>query len=72
MSYIVVVEVDLSDEDNHRGNVDDVKVRTLAKDGDVIKFDAPAQHNTAVEVTKEIVNAVLDAGFVAFEVHHSW
>ncbi len=72
MAYIVYADVLLGIEINQSGNCAKVNARVLAQDDSHICFDIPGDFKRQKEITKELCNTLIDAGFYSFNVGHSF
>ncbi len=72
MGYIICAECELDDEDNHGAVIEDVNARILNKEKDKITFDVRGDFSNNKEITKNLCLSLIDAGFLAFEIRHSY
>jgi hypothetical protein len=72
MSYIIVAEVALDVEENHAGKVEKVDARILSRRGENITFDIRGEFGKEKELTKKMCMALINAGFVSFDIRHSY
>ena len=72
MGYIIVAECDLSEEDNGAAKISEVDARILVKNDDVIKFDIKGDFLNKQELTKKLCDSLINAGFLSFEIYHSY
>ena len=72
MGYIICAECYLDDEDNHGAVIEDVNARILSKDKDKITFDVRGDFFNNKEIAKNLCLSLIDAGFLAFEIQHSY
>ena len=72
MTYIITATVHLNDEVNRSGQRELVKARVLSERDGCIKFSAPGEFGEEQARTKALCDALIGAGFVAFEIGHSY
>lgn len=74
MSYIITAKVMLGIEVNRAGNTNRVDARILNYDeeNEVIIFDIKGDHKRKSELTRELCNTLINAGFCSFEIGHSY
>ena len=72
MGYIIYAECDLGDEDNYGAVAEDVSAGILRKDKDTITFDVKGDFSSNKEITKSLCLSLIDAGFLAFDIRHSY
>lgn len=72
MSYIIVARVDTACEENYGGDPNKVVARILDKSDGYIKFDIRGDHFKRKELTKKMCDTLINAGFVSFEIYHSY
>jgi hypothetical protein len=72
MSYIICAEVDLDAEENHAGDIEKVEARTLSSRDGHITFDIRGNFKNKKELTKHLCTTLIDAGFVSFDISHSY
>ena len=75
MGYIICAEVDLTDEDNHRGSVEKTKatcLRVLSEKDNHVTFDIRGDFHRQQELTKKMCIDLIDSGFTCFSIHHSY
>lgn len=72
MSYIVVANVDVTDEDNAGADKTAVEARILAERNGEITFDVSGDHQRKKELTLQMATTLINAGFYCFEIHHSY
>ncbi len=72
MSYIITAEVRLSDEENFHGDRSKVDARVLSERDGYITFDVAGDHYKKEELTKKLCSTLIDAGFLSFDIGHSY
>lgn len=72
MSYIVTATVRTSLDENSGGNAEAVKARVLSKGAYEITFDVPGVFSKQKEITLALCETLINAGFVSFEIGHSY
>jgi hypothetical protein len=72
MSYIIIAEVDTTREENMHGDFSKVNASVLSERNGFISFDVPCKFYEAQQRTKALCESLIDAGFVAFAVSHSY
>ena len=72
MSYIIIAEVGLNSEENSGGNIEKVEARIFHKRGNIIYFDVPGDLDNKKEITRKLCNSLINAGFVQFNIRHSF
>jgi len=72
MGYIICAECNLDDVDNSGAIIEDVNARILNKEKDKITFDVRGDFYNNDEITKNLCLSLIDAGFLAFEISHSY
>lgn len=72
MSYIITAEVRTDTEENYHGKKEQVDARILSEKDGYITFDIPGDFKKQKELTKKLCNTLIDAGFVSFEIGHSY
>lgn len=72
MTYIITANVDVNDEGNLSGQRDKVSARILSERDGYIKFSVPGEFGEEQARTLALCKSLIDAGFVAFEIGHSY
>ena len=72
MSYIIVATVSLEAEENFFGNIENVDACILRQWKGYINFDIRGDFSKSKELTKKLCNTLIDAGFISFEIRHSY
>lgn len=72
MSYIVTAEVILGVEENYQGDRAKVAARILSERNGVVTFDVPRDFSRQAEITRNLCNSLIDAGFYSFSIGHSY
>ena len=72
MSYIICAEVNLEAEENHAGKIENVEARTLSTKRNYITFEIHGEFDKQKELTKKLCLTLIESGFVAFEIRHSY
>ena len=72
MSYIITAEVSTEDEVNCGADIGAVDARILCNDGVYITFDIRGDFYKTKELTKYLCSTLINAGFVAFKIGHSY
>jgi len=72
MSYIITAEVYTDKEENWQGDISKVNARILSKRDICVTFDIPGNFKNQKELTKQLCNMLVDAGFVSFTIGHSY
>lgn len=72
MSYIIVAEVDTEAEENYHGDKTKVDARILSEYDSYIKFDIKGEHDKKPELTMKLCKTLIDAGYMSFDIRHSY
>lgn len=73
MSYIITARVYTKCEENFHGDLARVNARVLDKNDDgLITFDIPGEFGKQQELTLQLCKTLIDAGFVSFDIGHSY
>jgi hypothetical protein len=72
MGYIITGKGFTDIEENLSGDVSKVDARVLSKRDGEITFDIRGDFYKQKELTKKLCNTLIDAGFVSFEIGHSY
>ncbi len=72
MSYIITARASLSTDVNSNARIADVDARVLSRDDNYVTFDIPGIFGREQELAMKLCKAMVDAGFVAFEIGHSY
>jgi len=72
MSYIITAEVRKNSEENILGKPEKVDARILAEDQYTIEFDVRGDFKKQKELTKKLCISLIDAGYLSFEIGHSY
>ena len=72
MSYIITAEVFERREENFLGDKSKVEARILSNHGGAIIFDIPGDFNKQKELTKKLCTTLIDAGYLSFDIRHSY
>jgi len=72
MSYIITATVHLNDEANHSGQRDKVQARVLSERDGYVKFCVPGEFGEEQTRTQALCESLIVAGFVAFDIGHSY
>ena len=72
MSYIITAEVRKDSEENIFGKPEKVNARILSETQHTIEFDVKGDFYKQKEITKNLCMSLIDAGYLSFEIGHSW
>lgn len=74
MSYIITADVYIHSEINMGADISKVKSRILSEHNGYISFDVKGDFDTKVqrELILELCRDLIDAGFVEFNISHSY
>jgi hypothetical protein len=74
MSYIITAEVNTAEEMNANGDITKVVARVLSKRDGRITFDVPGDFDPdkQKQITKNLCETMIDAGFMSFCIGHSY
>ncbi len=74
MGYIITAEIDTADHMNMCGDITKVDARVLSQHDGYITFDVRWDFDTDEQkkLTKNLCTTLVDAGFVAFMIGHSY
>ena len=72
MGYIITAEVSLDREENWCGVVDKVEARILTRTEYRITFDVRGDFDKQAALTLELCRTLIEAGFVSFDIGHSY
>ena len=72
MSYIITATVDLCDDVNAGAKPDCVQARVLDRSEGRIVFDVPGTFGAEKAQTLALCADLVNAGFVAFDIEHSY
>lgn len=72
MSYIVTANVRTKVEENLGGKIEAVNASILKQGDGEITFDVIGDFSRQKEITLELCKTLIEAGFVSFEIGHSY
>lgn len=74
MGYIITAEVDTTDHMNMLGDMTKVDARVLSHHGGYITFDVRGDFDAEKQkqLTRSLCETLIDSGFVAFRIGHSY
>ncbi len=72
MSYIITAEVSLTAEENMGGRVELVEARILSRTPYRILFDIKGNFHKDKELTLDLCKSLINAGFISFDISHSY
>jgi hypothetical protein len=72
MSYIICADVPLWTDMNHRGKPETVKARILSRTDSKICFDVQGEFCEEQARTLALCKSLIKAGFVEFDISHSF
>ena len=74
MGYIITAEADTEDHMNMLGDMTKVDARVLSQHDGYVTFDVRGDFDSEKQkqLTKKLCETLIDAGFVAFRIGHSY
>jgi hypothetical protein len=72
MTYIITAKVYLNDEVNRSGERDKMQAKVLSEREGNITFRVPGEFGEEQTHTRVLCGSLIDAGFVAFDIGHSF
>lgn len=72
MSYIIVATVYTDTEENHGADRESVDARILNESPGCIEFDVRGEFDKQKELTLALCTSLVTAGFISFEIRHSY
>jgi len=72
MSYIITAEVFINAEENLSGDISKVTAEILSERDCRITFSIRGDFHKQGQLTKQLCNTLIDAGFLSFDIGHSY